>query len=62
MCGILGKITFSGHHESPESFTRALRLLEHRGPDDRGLQKAVSVSALPESWRSYFKHQLEKLQ
>ena len=24
------------------------------------LQKAVSVSALPESWRSYFKHQLEK--
>ncbi len=24
------------------------------------LQKAVSVSALPESWRGYFKHQLEK--
>ncbi len=24
------------------------------------LQKAISVSALPESWRGYFKHQLEK--
>ena len=24
------------------------------------LRKAVSVSALPESWRGYFKHQLEK--
>ncbi len=25
------------------------------------LKKAISVSALPESWRGYFEHQLEKL-
>ncbi|MCZ6765327.1 MAG: asparagine synthase (glutamine-hydrolyzing) [bacterium] len=43
MCGILGKITFSGHHESPESFTKALRLLEHRGPDDRGCLHATTA-------------------
>ena len=26
------------------------------------LRKAIAVSALPESWRSYFVHQLEKLE
>ncbi len=26
------------------------------------LNKAISVSALPEGWRGYFEHQLEKLQ
>lgn len=36
MCGILGKITFKGEHESPAVFDAALRLLRHRGPDDQG--------------------------
>jgi asparagine synthase (glutamine-hydrolysing) len=36
MCGILGKITIRGRHESPEEFERAVGLLDHRGPDDRG--------------------------
>jgi hypothetical protein len=26
------------------------------------LSKAISVSALPESWRGHFEHQLERLQ
>src|SRR3970040_448605 len=36
MCGILGKITFSGRHESTAQFDFALAPLAHRGPDDRG--------------------------
>src|SRR5258706_10317966 len=42
MCGILGKITFQGEHESPELFDGALCQLDHRGPDDRGAQYSVS--------------------
>jgi len=41
MCGILGKITFAGEHEPPELFDRAVKLLEHRGPDDRGTHHAT---------------------
>jgi asparagine synthase (glutamine-hydrolysing) len=40
MCGILGKITFRGRHADPETFDRALRHLDHRGPDDRGAHHA----------------------
>ena len=40
MCGILGKITFAGQHEPPEVFDRAVSLLDHRGPDDRGTHHA----------------------
>lgn len=36
MCGILGVVTFRGEHPSERSFDRALGLLDHRGPDDRG--------------------------
>jgi asparagine synthase (glutamine-hydrolysing) len=43
MCGILGKITFQGEHESPEIFERALCQLDHRGPDDRGAHHGVTV-------------------
>jgi asparagine synthase (glutamine-hydrolysing) len=37
MCGILGKITLSGTHESQEIFNKALNQLNHRGPDDHGV-------------------------
>ncbi|RIK68613.1 MAG: asparagine synthase (glutamine-hydrolyzing) [Planctomycetota bacterium] len=36
MCGILGCISVSGEAVSPPEFDRALGLLDHRGPDDRG--------------------------
>lgn len=36
MCGILGKVTFRGEADDPAVFERALRMLDHRGPDDRG--------------------------
>ncbi|HKQ47375.1 MAG TPA: asparagine synthase (glutamine-hydrolyzing) [Phycisphaerae bacterium] len=36
MCGILGKITFTGPHEPPRVFDQALAQIDHRGPDDRG--------------------------
>jgi len=42
VCGILGKITFEGTHESPEEFDRALGQLDHRGPDDRGMLHATT--------------------
>jgi asparagine synthase (glutamine-hydrolysing) len=37
MCGILGKVTFSGRHESAVEFTYALNQLINRGPDDSGV-------------------------
>ena len=37
MCGILGKITFSGQHESPGQFGFALDQLDHRGPEAKGV-------------------------
>src|SRR5262245_53681850 len=37
MCGILGKITFSGPHEPPHVFDAAMAQIDHRGPDDRGM-------------------------
>ncbi len=36
MCGIVGKLTWAGGHEPPEVFDRAVELIAHRGPDDRG--------------------------
>src|SRR5262245_7589894 len=42
MCGILGKLTFSGRHESAGEFDAALRQLDHRGPDDRVAHHAVA--------------------
>lgn len=41
MCGILGKLTFKGAHESPAVFDAALRQLRHRGPDDQGAHHAT---------------------
>jgi len=37
------------------------RLYSTERTNEKLLQKAISVSALPQSWRSYFEHQLEKL-
>ncbi len=42
MCGILGKVTLSGEAEGPDVFDRALRQLDHRGPDDRGAHHLVT--------------------
>jgi asparagine synthase (glutamine-hydrolysing) len=42
LCGILGKITISGVHESPATFDAALSHIEHRGPDDRGVFHMVT--------------------
>ena len=42
MCGILGKITISGAHESPATFDAALSQIGHRGPDDRGVFHMVT--------------------
>jgi asparagine synthase (glutamine-hydrolysing) len=36
MCGILGVVTLRGEHPCEAAFDRALGLLDHRGPDDRG--------------------------
>jgi asparagine synthase (glutamine-hydrolysing) len=46
MCGILGKITFHGPHESEEVFDRALAHLDHRGPDDRGTFHCTTASGV----------------
>lgn len=37
------------------------RLYSTERTNEKLLQKAISVSALPQSWRDYFEHQLDKL-
>lgn len=46
MCGILGKITFQGEHESTEVFDHALGQLDHRGPDDQGAHHGVTQDGI----------------
>jgi len=41
MCGILGKVTFTNIHESPEVFDNALHQIDHRGPDSRGTYHSI---------------------
>jgi asparagine synthase (glutamine-hydrolysing) len=38
MCGIIGIISNRPHAEIFESITRGTRALEHRGPDDEGIE------------------------
>ena len=46
MCGVLGKITIRGRHESPEEFAWALHILDHRGPDDRGTHHCTTPAGV----------------
>ena len=55
------KITLLSHHAAGLTVADVTRLYTTERGNTTLLAKAISVEALPESWRSYFQHQLERL-
>jgi MOSC domain-containing protein YiiM len=55
--------TIERTHREPDSVTVAdiVRLYVSDRDNQELLQRALHVEALPESWREYFRHRLEKL-
>ena len=56
-----GELKRQNRHQDDLSVADVMRLYTTEKGNIALLSKAVSVSALPESWRGYFEHQLEKL-
>jgi MOSC domain-containing protein YiiM len=53
-------IELIGREQQAISVADITRLYAFEKADVKGLRRAVQVEALPESWRGYFQHQLEK--
>src|SRR6266550_9008756 len=53
-------IEFIGRDQQEISVADIIRLYAFERSDVKGLRRAIEVKALPESWKGYFQHQLEK--
>jgi len=53
-------VEFIGRDQQEISVADIIRLYAFERRDVKGLRRAIGVEALPESWKSYFQHQLEK--
>jgi MOSC domain-containing protein YiiM len=53
-------IEFIGRDQREISVADITRLYAFEKNDLKGLRRAIGVEALPESWKGYFQHQLEK--
>ena len=53
-------IEFIGRDQPEISVADITRLYAFEKNDLKGLRRAIGVEALPESWKGYFQHQLEK--
>jgi MOSC domain-containing protein YiiM len=53
-------IEFTGRDQREISVADITRLYAFEKNDLKGLRRAIGVGALPESWKGYFQHQLEK--
>jgi MOSC domain-containing protein YiiM len=53
-------IEFIGRDQQEISVADIIRLYAFEKNDLKGLRRAIGVEALPESWKGYFQHQLEK--
>ena len=53
-------IEFIGRDQQEISVADITRLYAFEKNDLKGLRRAIGVEALPESWKGYFQHQLEK--
>jgi MOSC domain-containing protein YiiM len=53
-------IEFIGRDQQEISVADITRLYAFEKGDVKGLRRAIGVEALPESWKGYFQHQLEK--
>jgi MOSC domain-containing protein YiiM len=61
--GIVGAgdaVQLIGHEQQEISVADITRLYAFDKDDVKGLRRAIQVDALPESWKGYFQHQLEK--
>ena len=61
--GIVGAgdaVQLIGHEQQEISVADITRLYALDKDDVKGLRRAIQVDALPESWKGYFQHQLEK--
>jgi len=56
------EIQFIGHEQQETAVADITRLYAFEKDDVKGLRRVVELEALPESWKSYFQHQLEKRQ
>jgi MOSC domain-containing protein YiiM len=55
-----GAIEFIGRDQQEISVADITRLYAFEKNDLKGLRRAIGVEALPESWKGYFQHQIEK--
>ncbi len=53
-------IEFIGRDQQEISVADIIRLYAFEKNDLEGLRRAIGVETLPESWKGYFQHQLEK--
>ena len=53
-------VEFIGRDQQDISVADIIRLYAFERGDVKGLRRVVEVEALPESWKGYFQHQLEK--
>ncbi len=53
-------VEFIGRDQQEISAADIIRLYAFERSDVKGLRRAIEVKALPESWKGYFQHQLEK--
>jgi MOSC domain-containing protein YiiM len=54
-------LEFIGREQQDISMADITRLYAFEKDDLKALRRAVAVNALPESWKGYFRHQIEKL-
>ena len=53
-------IELVGREQQGISVAAITRLYAFEKSDLKGLRRAVEVEALPENWKGYFRHQIEK--
>jgi len=53
-------VEFIGRDQQDISVADIIRLYAFERGDVKGLRRAIEVEALPESWKGYFQHQLQK--
>ena len=53
-------LKFIGREQQEISVADITRLYAFEKGDVKGMRRAIGVEALPESWKGYFRHQLEK--
>jgi len=60
MVGAGDAVELVGHEQQDISVADITRLYAFDKDDDKLLRQATQIKALPESWKGYFRHQLEK--